>query len=115
MHIKTDDTVQVIAGNDRGKQGRVLSVDRDSGKLVVEGCNRVYKHVRRSQKNPQGGRLSKEMPLQISNVLLFCTRCGQGVRTGARFADDGSKERFCRKCGAALGQIAPSKDKQASS
>ena len=114
MHIKTDDTVQVIAGNDLGKQGRVLSIDRRGGKLVVEGCNRVYKHVRRSQKNPQGGRLSKEMPLQLSNVLLVCTKCARGVRTGARFASDGSKERFCRKCGTALGQIAPAKEKQAS-
>ncbi len=113
MHIKTDDTVQVIAGNDRGKQGKVLSIDRVAGKLVVEGCNRVYKHVRRSQKNPQGGRLSKEMPLQISNVLLVCSRCGVGVRTGARLTSEGVKERFCRKCSAALGQIAPAKEKQA--
>ncbi|MCA9120893.1 MAG: 50S ribosomal protein L24 [Planctomycetaceae bacterium] len=113
MHIKADDTVQVIAGNDRGKQGRVLSIDRKNGKLVVEGCNRVYKHVRRSQKNPQGGRLSKEMPLQISNVLLVCNRCGVGVRTGARLTSDGIKERFCRKCSTALGQIAPAKEKQA--
>ena len=114
MHIKTDDTVQVIAGNDRGKQGRVLGIDRHRGKLIVEGCNRVYKHVRRSQKNPQGGRLSKEMPLQISNVLLVCNRCGKGVRTGARFTNDGGKERFCRKCGTTLGQIAPAKEKHAS-
>ncbi len=114
MHIKTEDTVQVIAGNDSGKQGRVLSIDRKVGKVVIEGCNRVYKHVRRSQKNPQGGRLSKEMPIQISNVLLLCTRCGKGVRTGARFADDGAKERFCRKCGTSLGQIAPAKAKQGS-
>ncbi|HUG71364.1 MAG TPA: 50S ribosomal protein L24 [Pirellulaceae bacterium] len=113
MHIKADDTVLVIAGNDRGKQGRVLSIDRKGGKLVVEGCNRVYKHVRRSQKNPQGGRLSKEMPLQLSNVLLVCSRCGTGVRTGARLTNDGVKERFCRKCSSALGQIAPAKEKQA--
>lgn len=113
MHIKADDTVEVIAGNDRGKQGRVLSIDRKGGKLVVEGCNRVYKHVRRSQKNPQGGRLSKEMPLQISNVLLVCSRCGTGVRTGARLTNDGIKERFCRKCSTPLGQIAPAKEKLA--
>jgi large subunit ribosomal protein L24 len=115
MHIKTDDTVEVISGNDSGKQGRVLSVDRTGGKVLVEGCNRVYKHVRRSQKNPQGGRLSKEMPLQISNVALVCTRCAKGVRTGARFAEDGSKERFCRKCGAGLGQIAPAKETRTTS
>ena len=115
MRIKTDDTVEVISGNDRGKQGRVLSVDRKNGKVLVEGCNRVYKHVRRSQKNPQGGRLSKEMPLQISNLALVCSHCAKGVRLGSRIADDGSKERFCRKCGAGLGQIAPAKEQQTSS
>src|SRR4026209_2864463 len=111
MHIKTNDTVEVITGDDKGQRGKVLSIDRREGRLVVEGVNRVYKHVRRSQKNPQGGRLSKEMPVQISNVLLFCTRCNKGVRTGARIAQDGTKERYCKKCGAALGTIAPAKKK----
>ena len=109
MHIKTNDTVVVIAGDDKDERGKVLSIDRRAGRLVVEGVNRVYKHVRRSQKNPQGGRLSKEMPVQISNVLLLCTRCGKGVRTGARLSKDGSKERYCKKCGAAMGAISPAK------
>lgn len=109
MHIKVDDTVEVITGDDRGERGRVLSVDRRAGKIVVEGVSRVYKHVRRSQKNPQGGRLSKEMPIQISNVLLVCPSCGKAARTGARYAKNGSKERFCRKCGSSIGQIAPPK------
>jgi large subunit ribosomal protein L24 len=111
MHIKTNDTVEVITGDDKGQRGKVLHIDRSEGRLVVEGVNRVYKHVRRSQKNPQGGRLSKEMPVQISNVLLLCNRCGKGVRTGARFAKDGSKERYCKKCGASLGAISPPKNK----
>ena len=106
MHIKKDDTVVVISGDDRTKRAKVLRIDRAEGKVVVEGVNRVYKHVRRSQRNPQGGRLSKEMPLQISNVLLVCNHCNRGVRTGARFLKDGSKERFCRKCGKSLGQLA---------
>jgi large subunit ribosomal protein L24 len=110
MHIKTNDTVEVITGDDQGQRGKVLAINRRSGRLVVEGVNRVYKHVRRSQKNPQGGRLSKEMPLQISNVLLLCTRCGKGVRTGSRLAKDGTKERFCKKCGTGLGTISPPKD-----
>jgi len=114
MHIKVDDTVEVIAGDDRGQQGRVLSVDHGCGTAIVEHVNRVYKHVRRSQKNPQGGRLSKEMPVRLSNVQLVCTSCGKGVRTGARYAADGSKERFCRKCGASLGQLAPPKTAYAS-
>jgi large subunit ribosomal protein L24 len=109
MHIKTNDTVEVIAGDDKGERGKVLSIDRKVGRLIVEGVNRVYKHVRRSPKNPQGGRLSKEMPIQVSNVLLLCTRCGKGVRTGARLAKDGSKERYCKKCGTAMGVLSPPK------
>lgn len=111
MHIKTNDTVEVIAGDDRGVRGKVLAIDREAGRLVVEGVNRVYKHVRRSQKNPQGGRLSKEMPVQISNVLLLCSRCGRGRRTAVRIGNDGGKERICSKCGTSLGQIAPPKKK----
>jgi large subunit ribosomal protein L24 len=107
MHIRTNDNVIVISGDDKGERGKVLSIDREKGRLVVEGVNRVYKHVRRSQKNPQGGRLSKEMPIQISNVLLFCNRCNRGVRTAARLAKDGRKERYCKKCGTSLGEIAP--------
>ena len=91
----------------------MLRVDRQSGKAVVEGVNRVYKHVRRSQKNPQGGRLSIEMPIPLSNVLLVCQACHAPTRAGARYLDDGSKERFCRKCGAANGQIAPPKARRA--
>ncbi len=113
MHIRVDDLVEVRTGDDRGRtsptRAKVLVVDRVAGKLVVEGVNRVYKHVRRSQKNPQGGRLSKEMPIQISNVLLVCRSCGKATRTGARLTKDGTKERFCKKCGAGLGAIAPPK------
>ena len=95
MHIRVDDSVLVIAGDDRGTRGRVLTVDHAAGKLVVEGVNRVKKHVRRSQRNPQGGRLSKEMPIQLSNVLLICQACGAATRTGARFLEAGAKVRFC--------------------
>jgi large subunit ribosomal protein L24 len=109
MLIRTGDTVVVIAGGDRGQKSRVILVDRVADKALVEGVNRVYKHVRRSQKNPQGGRLSKEMPVQLSNLKFFCDTCGTGVRLGARFLDDGSKERYCRKCGTGVGQIAPAK------
>jgi large subunit ribosomal protein L24 len=113
MHIRVGDTVEVIAGNDRGSRGKVLKVDRAAGKLVVEGMNRVFKHMRRSQRNPQGGRLSKEMPLQISNVMLVCISCGKPSRTGARTTPDGSKERYCKKCSASVGRIASSREAKA--
>lgn len=109
MWIKVEDTVEVRTGNDRGVRGRVLSVDHQAGRVVVEGVNRVQKHVRRSQRNPQGGRLSKEMPVAISNIMLVCESCGSPSRTGARYEDDGSKVRYCKKCSANLGRIAPAK------
>jgi large subunit ribosomal protein L24 len=109
MLIRSGDTVEVITGADRGVKSRVLVIDRAAGKAIIEGVARVYKHVRRSQKHPQGGRLSKEMPIQVSNIAFYCAACNKGVRLGARFAKDGSKERFCRKCGASAGQIAPAK------
>ncbi|MBM4093612.1 MAG: 50S ribosomal protein L24 [Planctomycetes bacterium] len=109
MHIKKNDTVLVIAGKDSGVRGKVLRINAKAGKIVVEGVNRVYKHVRRSQRNPQGGRLSKEMPIPASNVMLVCQKCGKRTRTGARYLEDGSKERFCRKCGAGIGPIAPAR------
>jgi large subunit ribosomal protein L24 len=114
MLIRSGDTVEVIAGADRGVKSRVMLIDRAAGKAIVEGVARVYKHVRRSQKHPQGGRLSKEMPVQLSNIAFYCTTCDKGVRLGARFVKDGSKERFCRKCGTSVGQIAPAKAAHAS-
>lgn len=109
MHIKVNDTVQVVAGDDAGVRGRVLSVNHETRKVVVEGVNLVYKHVRRSQRNPQGGRLSKEMPIQASNVMLVCGACHEPSRTGARYNDDGSKERYCRRCGKSAGPISPAR------
>ena len=107
MHIRVDDTVEVIAGEDRGTRAKVLKVDSEASKLLVEGVNRVYKHMKRSQRNPQGGRLSKEMPVSASNVLLVCPSCGRASRTGAQYRDDGSKHRYCKRCKSEIGQIAP--------
>lgn len=113
MHIRVDDIVEVIAGEDQIR-GKVLRVLRDENRVIVEGVNRAYRHIRRSQKNPQGGRLSKEMPVSISNVMLVCTSCNQPSRTGARFRPDGTKERYCKKCDAAISVIAPPRKAHAS-
>jgi large subunit ribosomal protein L24 len=109
MHIRVDDIVEVTTGeaDEVGQRRKVLRVLREERKILVEGINRVYRHIRRSQKNPQGGRLSKEMPISISNVLLVCNACGKPTRTGSRIRPDGAKERFCKKCQAGIGQIAP--------
>ena len=105
--------MEVIAGDDTGTRGQVLRVDRDAGQVVVEGVNRVYKHVRRSQKNPQGGRLSKEAPISCPTCCWSARRATRPTRTGAGYLDDGSKERFCKKCGAGIGQIGSAKARQA--
>ena len=107
MHIKVDDTVEVIAGDDRGLRGRVLSVDHDKRKLIVEGANLVYKHVKRSQRNPQGGRLSKEMPIHVSNVMLVCPKSNEPTRVGFRYESDGSKVRYSKNNGAVIDTVAP--------
>ncbi|HEY7159344.1 MAG TPA: 50S ribosomal protein L24 [Gemmataceae bacterium] len=115
MHVRKDDLVEVIAGDDaqRGRAHKVLRVLPAVNKVVVEGVNRVYKHVKPSRRNPQGGRLSKEMPIAASNVLLYCSTCRRGVRTGHRYAADGHKERFCKKCGAGLGVLSKPNPKYA--
>jgi len=89
--IKKGDTVQVMAGDDRGVRGKVLSVDRDLGKVVVEGVNRAYKHVRPSRRNPQGGRLQIEQPIDISNVMIVSPKTNRPVRV--RFVTEASGEK----------------------
>jgi large subunit ribosomal protein L24 len=108
MNVHKDDIVEVITGDDAGgpqnrRTGRVLRVLPDEHKIVVEGVNRVYKHLKPNRQNPQGGRLSKEMPIDVSNVLLYCSTCRRGVRVGRRYTDDGRKERFCKNCKNNLG------------
>ncbi|MFM7412610.1 MAG: 50S ribosomal protein L24 [Planctomycetota bacterium] len=109
MLIRAGDIVEVRTGNARGTRAKVLKVldsrEAGGGRVVVEGVNRVYRHIRRSQKNPQGGRLSKEMPIDASNVLVVCTACGRPSRLPAKVAADGGKSRVCKKCGADLGAV----------
>ncbi len=111
MKIRRGDMVQVIAGDEAGDTARRVVQVLDGGKkLLIEGVNRAYKHVRRGHpKSPQGGRLELEMPVDSSNVQLFCDSCGRGRRVGLRYLDNGAKERFCRSCGGALGSVGPAK------
>lgn len=117
MKIKRGDMVQVIHGDDKDVTPRkVLGIVQDGKKVLVEGVNRVYKHVKRGHpKSPQGGRLSREMPIDISNVLLYCTTCGTGRRVGFKYREDGSKYRHCRKCQADLGTVSPPKPRYSKS
>ncbi len=100
--IKRGDRVQVLTGKDRGKQGKVLKRFTKDGKLVVEGVNMVKRHTRPSQSNQQGGIISKEAPIEVSNVATVCGSCDKPTRIGIRYDDKGAKIRVCRKCGADL-------------
>ena len=84
MYIRKDDIVVVLAGDDKGKRGKVLRVLRDKNQLVVEGVNRVYRHLKPSRRNPQGGRLSKEMPVDASNVALIDPTTNRPTRLSSR-------------------------------
>jgi len=106
--------VQVVAGDDAGPAPHKVIQALGEGKLLVEGINRVFKHVRRGHpKSPQGGRLNLEMPIDSSNCLLYCDSCNRGTRAGYRYLDNGGKERFCRKCGSSLGTVSPPKARYA--
>jgi large subunit ribosomal protein L24 len=111
MRVKKGDLVEVRIGRDAAAseghraRGRVLSIDVRNNRVTVEGINRVHKHVRPSQKNPRGGRLHIERPVNLSNVLPVCPKCDRGVRVSYQVADDGSKQRVCRACGTGLGQM----------
>lgn len=109
MRIKQGDQVVVTSGDDAGTQPRkVIEVVQAGRKVLIEGVNRVYKHVKRGHpKSPQGGRLSIEKPIDVSKVQYYCPSCSKGVRLGYRYTAEGRKERFCRKCNASAGVISP--------
>lgn len=100
--IRKGDQVQVIAGKDRGKRGRVTEVRPEEGRLLVEGVN-IVKRARRANpaKREQGGLIEMSAPLDASNVMVVCPRCGRLTRIGHRIEAE-TKERICRKCGEAI-------------
>lgn len=103
-HVSRNDVVTVISGNHAGKRGRVLSVQAKRNKVIVEGINYVWKHVKPNRKNPRGGRIQIEAPIDISNVMMLCQnrecpRHDQGVRVKQISLADGTRARGCAKCG----------------
>jgi large subunit ribosomal protein L24 len=112
MHIRSGDTVEVIAGNYRGLQGRVLRALPREKRVVVEGINNVIKHVKPRRGNQQGGRIEMEAPIHASNCLVVCPnrdcdRHDRGVRTRTRISEDGRKHRLCVHCGTEIPRETP--------
>jgi large subunit ribosomal protein L24 len=103
MKIHKNDNVMVIAGNARGKTGKVLKMYRTERRVIVEGVNIIKRHSRPSQKNPHGGIVQKEAPISVSNVMVICPKCSKPSRVGRKAVTDttsGKKRmmRVCRNC-----------------
>ena len=99
VSIRKNDQVVVRAGKDRGKRGRVMRVDPDKNRVIVEGVNLIKRHTKPNpQRNVKGGVVEREAGLHASNVQLVCPECGKPTRIGKRILGDGRKVRICRKC-----------------
>ncbi|MDY6904203.1 MAG: 50S ribosomal protein L24 [Thermodesulfobacteriota bacterium] len=98
MNIKKNDKVKVVTGKDKGKIGKVLSVDREKERLVIENVNMMKHHVRPNVHNRQGGIVEKENPVRRSNVMLMCGKCVKPTRIKIKVLEDGRKARMCGKC-----------------
>jgi large subunit ribosomal protein L24 len=99
VRLRKGDMVQVIAGDDKGKVGRVLSVDLEKNRVVVEKVNFVKRHTKARRQGQQGGILEKEAPIHLSNVMLFDPKAGRGSRVGVRLRPDGTRERVSKASG----------------
>lgn len=99
LHIKKGDTVKVIAGDDRGKEGRVLAVEASKNRAIVEGVNVVTKATKPNAKHPQGGLIKNEAPINISNIALIDPASKKATRVGVRKDDAGNKVRYSKKSG----------------
>jgi large subunit ribosomal protein L24 len=102
MKIKKNDTVVVLSGKDKGKQGKVLSTMPTVGKVLVEGINMADCHVKPTRQGQEGGIIRKAIPMRANKVMVVCPKCGKPTRCGYKVLEDGSKTRFCsgkRGCG----------------
>ena len=100
--IRKNDIIQVVAGKDKGKKGKVVQVLNGAGRALVEGINLAKKHKRQTRQDQQGGIVSIEMPIAISNIKLVCKHCDRPTRVGFSILKDGTKSRVCKSCKEAI-------------
>lgn len=100
MKLKKGDQVKIISGNEKGKQGKILSVFDEEGRVIVEGLNMKKKHMRPRQQGKKGEVILKSASLAVSRAMLICKKCGKSTRIGFWVSDAGVKVRICKKCGA---------------
>lgn len=99
MHVKRGDKVVVIAGKDKGKEGNVIAAFPEENKVIVEGVAIAKKHQKARMQGQASAIIEKEMPIDASNVMRVCPKCGKAARVGVKVFDDGSKAKYCKKCG----------------
>ena len=99
LHVRKGDTAMVIAGNDKGKKGKVLEVIISKQRAIIEGVNMITKHVKPSANNPEGGIEKTEAPIHLSNVMVIDPSTGEPTKTGRKLNDDGKLQRFSKKTG----------------
>lgn len=99
MHVKRGDKVVVIAGKDKGKEGNVVAAFPEQNKVIVEGVAVAKKHQKARVQGQASAIVDKEMPIDASNVMRVCPKCGKAARVGVKVFDDGSKAKYCKKCG----------------
>lgn len=102
MHVKRGDLVKVIAGRDKGKEGHIVQSLPKQSRVIVEKVNLVKRHQKPTMANPEGGIITKEAPIHVSNVMKVCTSCKKPTRIAHKFLDNGKKVRACKHCGATL-------------
>jgi large subunit ribosomal protein L24 len=99
LGIKKNDTVQVITGDEKGKTGRVIAIQKEKNRVLVERLNMIKKHMKPNKNQTQGGIIEKEGPIQRSNVMLVCSKCNKSTRINHNILENGKKIRVCKKCG----------------
>ena len=99
LHVKTDDTVVVLSGDSKGVKGKVIAVSAKEGKVIVEGINKVKKHVKPRKAGDPSGIIETESAIYASKVQVVCPKCNKPTRVGTKVYEDGKKDRCCKKCG----------------
>lgn len=102
LHVKRDDNVVILSGKDKGRQGKVLEVSPKEGKIIVEGCNMIKKHVKPRRMGETGGIVDAEAPMYACKAMVVCPKCQKPTRVAHKAGANGKNQRVCKKCGATL-------------
>ena len=104
LAIRKGDLVSIMSGKGKGKKGKILRVNPQKQRVIVEGVNLLKKHTKPTKNNPKGGIIEKEAPIHISNVMVICPSCSKPTRTGSKETKEGARTRVCAKCEAEVGK-----------